>query len=957
MRHLLIGAAACALLACADTGTDTGTDTPAPAPDAAPAATTGIALDYERFVLDNGLEVILHRDASDPIVAMTTVIHAGSNRERPGRTGFAHFFEHMAFNDSENVPVGANRRDIPSWGGSRNGYTTRDRTVYYETVPKDAFDKLLWIVSDRLGYMINTVTPAALEREKQVVKNEKRQRVDNAPYGYGREIVPAALYPEDHPYHWPVIGSLPDLQAATLDDVRAFYDAWYGPQNATLSIVGDIDIEQTKAKVRYWFGEIEGGPDIAKPEPRPVELAETKTLMWEDNFAKLPELRLHYPTPADFDADEYPLSLLAAYLGGSKASPLYRRVVEEAKLAPSVSAYHSAEQLAGEFVIRVRAKAGTDLDAVLAEVDAAMEDFAAEGIPADELDRFKASTETQTYGRLSTVLGKAQALAIDNEFAGDPAYSTTVPDRIRAVGGDDVARVFRDHIAGQPRIVLSMVPKGQAELAVEGSEAASVWIEDVGAAKASEAVSQGEEAQYKKTQTVADRSEPAFGALPLSGTAPFWEAELPGGVSLIGTTSEEVPLAEFSVVFGGGANSDAVAGTSQLLARLLEEGTQTRTAAEIERELGRLGAGLSVSAGRDEVTLTVSTLARNLEPVAEIVADVVAQPRFTEDALERVRAAQLSSIRSSDGNPSAVAYRVFAAEVYGTHPGARTVAGAVEDVSALTLDDLRARHARLGAGGVRIVFAGAADEATARDAFKPLAEAIGAALPRGEGVVPPPARAGGNAGRVVFIDIPGSKQSVIRAGRLVAGGGTPELQAVDFANETLGGSIGADLAQTLRIEKGYTYGAYSGASGNAGLQPWSVGTSVRANATRDSLRIIAEMLGGYAQGFDDDRVERTRAKIVKDLARSQESLGARRAQLARKAKFGLPDDYVEAEQRALMAMERDDYAAVSEAFAPRGLVWVIVGDGETQRESVRDFARELGGTFVEYGVDGAPVGG
>ena len=951
MRYLLLGACACALIACSDTATVSAE------PDAVVADAPAIALDYERFTLDNGLEVILHRDPSDPIVAMTTVIHAGSNREKPGRTGFAHFFEHMAFNDSENVPVGANRRDIPSWGGSRNGYTTRDRTVYYETVPRDAFDKLLWIVSDRLGYMINTVTTDALEREKQVVKNEKRQRVDNAPYGYAREIVPAALYPEDHPYNWPVIGSLPDLQAATLEDVREFYNQWYGPQNATLSIVGDIDIAETKEKVRYWFGEIEGGADIPKSAPQPVELEDTQRLMWEDNFAKLPELRLHYPTPADFDADEYPLSLLAAYLGSSKASPLYRRVVEEAGLAPSVSAYSSAEQLAGEFVIRVRAKAGTDLDAVRDEVDAALADFAEEGIPADELERFKASTETQTYGRLSTALGKAQALAIDNEFAGDPAYALTVPERIRAVSGADVARVFAEHIEGQPRVELSMVPKGQADLAVSGAAPASVWIEEVGAASASEAVSQGAEAQYEKTPTQADRSEPSFGELPLSRTAPFWEAELPGGVALTGTTADEVPLAEFSVVFSGGANSDAVAGTSQLLARLMDEGTARRTAAEVERELGRLGAGLGVSAGRDAITLSVNTLARNLEEVAAIVAEAVTQPRFEADALERARAAQLASIRSSDGNPAAIAYRIFAAEVYGGHPAGRTTAGEVDGVSALTLDDLRNRHARLGAGGARIVFAGAASEAEAVAAFTPLAEAIAGLSPAGRSDVVPDAAPGLGAGRVIFVDVPGSKQSVIRAGRLVAEGGTPEWQAIDFANETLGGSIGADLAQTLRIEKGYTYGAYSGAARGEGMQPWSVGTSVRANATRDSLRIIADMLGSYAGGFDDDRVERTRLKIVKDAARAQESLSARRAQLLRKAKYGLPDDYVEAEQRALMAMERDDYANVAQAFAPKGLVWVVVGDGDTQRDAVRDFARDLGGTFAEYGTDGEPVGG
>ena len=290
---LLASAAAMFLRACGDTNVSTSTGTDTAAVVTSPSTLT---IDYEKFTLDNGLDVILQVDRSDPIVAVTTVIHAGSNREKPGRTGFAHFFEHMAFNDSENVPRGWNRKAIPDWGGQRNGGTWSDGTIYFEVVPKDAFDKILWIDSDRLGYMINTVTTAALEREKQVVKNEKRQRVDNAAYGYTGEVIRTALYPEGHPYSWTVIGSLPDLQAATLEDLREFHTDWYGPNNVTLSIVGDIDIAETKKKVELWFGEIPRGREVEKPAPQPVTLAETKNLWFEDNFAKLPELRLTFPT-------------------------------------------------------------------------------------------------------------------------------------------------------------------------------------------------------------------------------------------------------------------------------------------------------------------------------------------------------------------------------------------------------------------------------------------------------------------------------------------------------------------------------------------------------------------------------------------------------------------------------------------------------------------------------------
>ncbi|RYY96403.1 MAG: insulinase family protein, partial [Chitinophagaceae bacterium] len=271
-------------------------------------------LKYESFTLPNGLKVILHEDHSDPIVAVSTVVHVGSNREKPGKTGFAHFFEHMSFNHSENTPRGANRKLIPEWGGNRNGGTWSDGTVYYEVIPKDAFEKILWIDSDRLGFMINTVTKEALEKEIQVVKNEKRQNYDNVAYGSTSEVILSNLYPKEHPYNWTVIGSLPDLQAASLADVKEFYDRYYGAANATLVIAGDIDPKKTKERVQYWFGEIRRGPAIQPLKPQAARLAETRSLSFEDNFARLPEYTMVFPTVEQYHPDSYPLSILAQLL-------------------------------------------------------------------------------------------------------------------------------------------------------------------------------------------------------------------------------------------------------------------------------------------------------------------------------------------------------------------------------------------------------------------------------------------------------------------------------------------------------------------------------------------------------------------------------------------------------------------------------------------------------------------
>ena len=951
-RFLLATSAATLIAACGDAPSDIAeVEEPAPAEATAEASSL---LDYKMFTLDNGLDVVLAVDDSDPIVSLMTVAHVGSSREKPGRTGFAHFFEHMAFNDSENVPQGANRRDIPAWGGARNGYTTRDRTVYYETVPKDAFDKLLWIDSDRLGYMINTVTEAALEREKQVVKNEKRQRVDNAPYGYTREVIPAALYPEDHPYNWPVIGSLPDLQAATLEDVREFYDSYYGPNNATLAIVGDIDIEETKAKVERWFGEIERGPDVPDAVPMPVKLDAEKRLMFEDNFAKLPELRLVYPTPAQFDVDETALNALGNYLG-SKSSPLYRRVVETG-LASGVFAFHRAEELAGEFTILIRANAGTDLDTVLAAVDAALADVATEGVPAEELARIQAESETGLYNQLSTVRGKAEALAIGNQFADDPAYVLTTLDAIRELDTSDLERVFTDHIADQPRIMTSFVPRGELPLAVEGSEMATVWIEDVKEGNASEEVSQGEAAEFERTPTVNDRSEPDFGELPLSKTVPIYEAELAPNVTLVGTEFDETPVASFNITFEGGPRLDAddAVGATALLANLMEEGSALRTAAEIEQALGKLGAGYGMSVGDDGLSVSGTTLARNLPEVVAIMSEIISTPRFTDDALARARDGQLSSIRNAQANPNAVAAQIFDALLYADHPDGRPTLGTTESVQALTMDALKNRHANLGANGVRIHIAGDVSEADAKAAFAPLANALSREATSSEILAPTDP---GIAGNVYFIDVPGSKQSVIRAGRLTVPSDDPEHERIEFANQKLGGSIGGDLAQMLRIEKGYTYGAYSGVSGGRAVQPWSVRTSVRANATGPSLAIIRDMLDAYGEEFGNAEAELTRNQIIKNAARSQESLGAKLALLEEKAKYGLSDRLVEERQNRLLATSTDDLRDVAQRwFAPEEMIWVVVGDGATQREAVREFAGSLPGKFIELDSEGRPTG-
>ncbi len=898
------------------------------------------SIDYEKYTLDNGLEVILHTDHSDPVVAVASIFHVGSSREETGKTGFAHFFEHMSFNDSENVPRGANRKYIAELGGSRNGGTWTDGTVYYEVVPTDALEKIFWIDSDRMGYMINTVTEAALEREKQVVKNEKRQRVDNAPYGHTGYVIRKNLYPEGHPYSWTVIGSLEDLQNATLDDVKTFYQRWYGANNATLVVAGDFDPELIKKQIEQWFGEMRRGPDVQNNEPMPVTLSETKKLWYPDNFAKLPELRMVFPTVEQYHPDSYPLDVLGRVLAGTKRAPLYQVIVEEKKLAPEVRAGNSSDELAGEFSVRVRALAGVPLDQVAAAIDEGLARFEENGFPETELTRIKAELETGFYQELSGVLNKAFQLATYNEYAGDPGFASEEIKRMQAVTRDDVMRVYDRYLRGKHFVQTSFVPKDTPELAITGARLASVVEEQV-VQGAEDEVSQGEEADYVMTPSKHDRSEPPLSAPPVLKVPEIWSHSLANGIEVTGIEDKEVPLVTFSLLLPGGQWLDAPGrvGAASLLAKLSMQGTLNRTPAELEEAIGLLGAEIRFDAGMEALTLTAMTLERNLEETINLVEEILLQPRWDEAEFERLKREAEANIISAEGNPGALASRAMSRVLYGDdHPYGIPMGGIRESVAAMTLDDLKAWHAsRLTPVGAKLQMAGAVNSERAIAALSSLAQKW-----TGEAISIPdyqlPAAPTGQ--KVYFIDVPGSKQSVIRVGKRTVMSNEDDYARLDFANERLGGGSSARLTQLLRIEKGYTYGAYSSLRRTINdLSPWAAVTSVRANVTLESLQLIREQISNYAATFTDGDAAVTKNQVIKRNSRAFETLQAKAALLNRIARQNLPHDIIEREQAMLSQMSTADFQRViNQYLKEEEMVWIVVGDGATQRKALSDFA-------------------
>ena len=909
---------------------------------------TGFSIDYEKFTLDNGLEVILHEDHSDPIVAVATLMHVGSNREKPGKTGFAHFFEHMSFNDSENVPVGANRKLIPEWGGSRNGGTWDDGTIYYEVVPKDAFEKILWIDSDRFGYMINTVTEAALEREKQVVKNEKRQRVDNAPYGYTDEVIRKNLYPEGHPYNWTVIGQLPDLQAATINDVKEFYNQYYGAANASLVIAGDINVEETKKLVKQWFGEIKKGPDVAPLTPMPVTLNETKSLYFEDNFATLPEYRMVFPTVEEYNKDSYALNILGSLLSGSKKSPLYQVIVEEEKLAPNVSTYQSSSELAGEFIFRVRANAGVDLDSVNIAIADGLKRFETNGVNENELKRIKAELETSLYQGVSTVLNKAFQLVQDNEFAGDAGFIAQRAKLTNAVTAEDVMRVYNQYIKGKNYVSTSFVPKGQLDLTVVGSKQAEVWIEEVVQGVANEEVSQGEEAEYEKTPTKFDRSEPPFGELPLFKSPEVYTSSLDNGMKLYAIENNEVPLVQFDITFPGGHLTDPMdkSGVASLLSDLLMEGTATKTPADLEEAIGLLGANINFSSSNEDFRVSGSCLVKNLNETLKLVHEMLTEPRWDQKEFDRLKLALATSLKGREANPNAIASLNYAKLLYGdNHIFSIPSSGTTESTNNITMDDLKDYFNKLSPEKATIHVAGALTGNQATESFGVFKDLKGGAFVAPEYALPQ----NPVANTLYFIDVPDSKQSVLYIGKLALSSLDPDYDKLNFANEVLGSGSSGKLTQTLRIEKGYTYGAYSGLASGEEVAPFYIITSVRANATLASLEIIKNMVANYETDFTEKELEITKNKILKDNTRAYESLGAKLGILRSISKYNKPVDYIEKEQELLVNMTLDDYHnVINKYLKEEDMIYIVVGDKETQLQEVE----KLGKPIVELDIHG-----
>ena len=897
-----------------------------------------LKVNFESFTLSNGLTVILHTDHSDPVVAVALTAHVGSAREKENRTGFAHLFEHLLFLESENLGKGGLDKMSARIGGSgANGSTSRDRTNFFQTVPKDALEKMIWAEADKLGFFINTVTEPVLAKEKQVVKNEKRQSYDNRPYGHTMVVIDKNLYPKDHPYNWQVIGSLEDLQNATLQDVKDFYNQWYVPNNVILTIAGDFDKEQAKQWVHKYFDEIPSGKEIERQEKQLVDLKETKKLYYEDNFARLPELTMAWPSVYSYHEDSYALSILAEYLSSGKNAPLYKKLVEEKELTGSIAMDNYTDELAGELILQVRAYEGKDLDSVAAVIKETFAEFAKNGISEKDLKRIKAGQETNFYNSISSVLGKGFQLAQYQIFANDPNFINKEMDKLLAVSKDDVMRVFNTYIKDQYYVATSFVPKGETELALEHSTAANIEEEEI-VEDAEEDFDASQQADYEKTPSNFNRSvEPPYAATPQLTTPKVWKDFMPSGMQVYGITNNEVPLVKFEFQMDGGLllENPNKTGVSNLLAKILGEGTANKTPEELEEAIALLGANISINAGKTQISISGSTLAKNFTETIALVEEILLQPRWDKEEFKLAKQQVLSQLEEEKANPNVIANLEFQKLIYGERSIlSKNTLGTKLSVETINLQDLRDYYKEnLTPQRTKFLVVGAVDKNKATDALKSLSAnwpAKNVQLPK----IPEPELP--RKSKVYFYDMPGAKQSVFRFGSPAMAATNKDFYPAEVMNYRLGGgSFASQLTQQLREGKGYTYGIRSGFFGDKYVGPFMVSTGVRTNITDDAAKLVKEILKDYPESFNQYDLDVTKSYMIKSNMRKFETLDAKLNMLSEISNYDRDYDYIKQREDLVNNLDILEIQDLAKKYInPNRMYYLIVGDAETQLDKL-----------------------
>lgn len=900
----------------------------------------GIVIPYRKYELDNGLTVVLHEDLSDPLVHVDITYHVGSGREEVGKSGFAHFFEHMMFQGSENVDDEEHIKIVSESGGTLNGSTNTDRTNYFETAPANQLEKMLWLEADRMGFFLDAVTQEKFEVQRETVKNERGQNYDNRPYGRLNERVNEALYPEGHPYSWLTIGYIEDLNRVTVSDLKQFFLRWYGPNNATLTIGGKFDESETLAWINKYFGSIPRGPEVANPEKPVVTLESDRYLSMEDNVA-LPLLYMAFPTVHLYHEDEAPLDVLMYVLGQGETSLLYKNVVKNG-LAVNASAGHGCQELSCTFTVFAlpNPASGTTLADLERIVRASLDEFETRGVVDDDLERVKMDIVSGMIYSLESVAGKVGTLASHQTYTGNPNFTGGDIARYENVTKEDVMRVYRQYIKGKSAVVMSIVPPGQMSM-IAREDTWSRFERDLPDYK----VISEEDLAFRRAMDDFDRSVmPPSGDNPTVVLPDIWRAELDNGIEVLGAVNSETPTVAIQLRIEAGQRSESLdkLGLAAMTAAMLNESTTQRTNEELSNELQKLGATVQFGAGNDNTILTIRSLSEHLDETLAIAAERLLQPKFDEDDFERVKAQTLQAIRQGKKQPATTAATVYQMLLYGRDNSFSYLnIGTEESVVELTLDDVKGFYADNYSPTIASIVA-VSDQA--QDVLvKKLSvfenwegsDVIGVGLNEFPEI---------GETRIYLVDKPGAAQSEIRIGkRALTFDATGDYYRANLMNFTLGGAFNSRIMLNLREEKGYTYGAFSGFNGTRDYGAFTAQAAVRTDTTGDSIVQFENEIRGYAEsGISETELAFTRRAIGQRDARSYETPAQKLGFLSQILVYDLDDDFVDKQNEILDAIGLEELSQVAaKQLSMDDMIIVVVGDKQTILPSLKELGYEI----------------
>jgi zinc protease len=913
---------------------------------------TEIVIPYEKYVLPNGLTLVIHEDHSDPVVHVDVTYHVGSAREEIGKSGFAHFFEHMMFQGSDNVADEQHFKIVSDAGGTLNGSTNRDRTNYYETVPSNQLEKMLWLEADRMGFLLDAVTQKKFEIQRSTVKNERGQNYDNRPYGLSFETASRNLYPYGHPYSWLTIGYVEDLNRVDVNDLKNFFLRWYGPNNATLTVGGDVKPAEVIKLAEKYFGVIPRGPEVKPVVVPPAVLDADRYVSYTDNYAKLPLLMVVYPTVPNYHPDMGALACLAQVIGQGRNSVLFQQLTKK-QLALQASGSSQLSELAGEFMFQLVPGPGKSLAQMDSLFRNALDSFEARGVTDDDVAKFKGGIESQLINGLQSVAGKVSQLAAFQTFTGNPNKVADLIKMYQSVTKEDVMRVYNQYIKGKYAVRLSVLPKGQEALIAKTDnykiDSTKYTAPDYGYAGL----------KYAKAKDNFDRSKiPGNGPNPLVKVPKFWRKDMPNGIRMIGTESAEIPTVTLTITIPGGhllqAKDTAKIGLADMFGDMMNEDTKKYTAEQMAVELQKLGSSVNIGSSFDGITVNVQSLKKNLDATLALVEERLFNPKFSDAAFNRIQRQNLESFKQAKADPAAVASNVFAKINYGPNNIlSMSEAGTEYTVKNLKLQDIQNYYDNyITSQGTKVVVVGDVkqEEILPKLAFLNKLPNKKIDMPKVNSTPAPIDKT-----KVFMVDVPKAAQSQFRVGYATGQkyDATGDYYRSMLMNYGLGGDFNSRLNLNLREDKGWTYGARSGFSANEYGGDFEFSAGIRADATDSALVEVMKELNNYrTNGITEAELKFMKNSLGQRDARSYETGFQKAGFIRRILDYNLPANFVDQQNKILAKLTKAEVDAVAKKMLnPEKMNILLVGD----KAKILEGVKKLGYDIIELDVDGKPI--